>query len=54
MVPPLINSGIAEQVQGMSDECQAGGYAMLLVQGEFTPEDEERAIRTLLGWRPAG
>ncbi|MBA3325828.1 MAG: LacI family DNA-binding transcriptional regulator [Rhodobacteraceae bacterium] len=54
VVPPLINSGIAEQVQGMSDECQAGGYAMLLVQGEFTPEDEERAIRTLLGWRPSG
>ena len=54
VVSPLINSGIAEQVQGMSDECQAGGYAMLLVQGEFTPEDEERAIRTLLGWRPAG
>jgi LacI family gluconate utilization system Gnt-I transcriptional repressor len=54
VVPPLINSGIAEQVQGMSDECQHGGYAMLLAQGEFTPEAEERSIRTLLGWRPAG
>ena len=54
VVPPLINSGIAEQVQGMSDECQAGGYSMLLVQGEFTREGEETAIRTLLGWRPAG
>lgn len=54
VVPPLINSGIAEQVQGMSDECQQGGYSMLLVQGEFTQEDEERSIRTLLGWRPAG
>lgn len=54
VVPPLINSGIAEQVQGMSDECQSGGYSMLLVQGEFTQEDEERSIRTLLGWRPAG
>lgn len=54
VVPPLINSGIAEQVQGMSDECQLGGYSMLLVQGEFTQEDEERSIRTLLGWRPAG
>jgi LacI family gluconate utilization system Gnt-I transcriptional repressor len=54
VVPPLINSGIAEQVQGMSDECQQGGYSMLLVQGEFTLEAEEKSIRTLLGWRPAG
>ena len=54
VVPPLINSGIAEQVQGMSDECHESGYSMLLVQGEFTAEDEEEAIRTLLGWRPAG
>ena len=54
VVPPLINSGIAEQVQGMSDECHASGYSMLLVQGEFTVAAEEEAIRTLLGWRPAG
>jgi len=54
VVPPLINSGIAEQVQGMSDECHQSGYSMLLVQGEFTLEAEERSIRTLLGWRPAG
>jgi len=54
VVPPLINSGIAEQVQGMSDECHEGGYSMLLVQGEFTQAAEERAIRTLIGWRPAG
>lgn len=54
VVPPLINSGIADQVQGMSDECQEGGYSMLLVQGDFTPEAEETSIRTLLGWRPAG
>lgn len=54
VVPPLINSGIADQVQGMSDQCQEAGYSMLLVQGEFTPEAEETSIRTLLGWRPAG
>jgi len=54
VVPPLINSGIAEQVQGMSDECHEGGYSMLLVQGEFTQAAEERAIRTLIGWRPVG
>ncbi|MFO1143354.1 MAG: substrate-binding domain-containing protein [Amaricoccus sp.] len=54
VVPPLINSGIAEQVQGMSDACHEQGWSMLLVQGEFTADDEEMAIRTLLGWRPAG
>jgi len=54
VVPPLINSGIAEQVQGMSDECHENGYSMLLVQGEFEQQAEEKAIRTLIGWRPAG
>lgn len=54
VVPPLINSGIADQVQGMSEECQASGYSMLLMQGEFTLEAEEHSIRSLLGWRPAG
>jgi LacI family gluconate utilization system Gnt-I transcriptional repressor len=54
VVPPLLNSGIAEQVQGMSDECQEQGYSMILVQGEFTSEDEERSVRMLLSWRPAG
>jgi LacI family gluconate utilization system Gnt-I transcriptional repressor len=54
MVPPLINSGIAEQVQGMSDACHAAGYQLLLIQGDFTPEAEEAAIRAILGWQPAG
>jgi LacI family gluconate utilization system Gnt-I transcriptional repressor len=54
VVPTLINSGIAEQVQGMSDECQSSGYSMILVQGEFTAYAEEAAVRTILGWRPAG
>ncbi|HWJ75508.1 MAG TPA: LacI family DNA-binding transcriptional regulator [Kaistia sp.] len=54
MVPPLINSGIAEQVQGMSDACQASGHQLLLIQGDFAPGAEESAIRTLLGWQPAG
>src|SRR4029078_1727603 len=43
MVPPLINSGIAEQVQGMSDETHESGYQLLLMQGDFnsTPEENE-------------
>ena len=54
MVPPLINSGIAEQVQGMSDACREGGYQLLLVQGDFSVEAEDKAVRALLGWKPAG
>jgi len=54
VVPPLINSGIAEQVQGMSDMLGERGMQLLIAQGEFTPESEEALIRSLLGWRPAG
>ncbi len=54
IVPPLINSGIAEQVQGMAEECQRLGYAMMIIQGEFDKVSEENAVRTIMGWRPAG
>lgn len=54
VVPPLINSGIAEQVQGMGDACVEHDYQLLLVQGDFSAEAEARAISALLGWRPAG
>jgi LacI family gluconate utilization system Gnt-I transcriptional repressor len=54
VVPALINSGIAEQVQGMSDECHDNDYLLLLIQGDFTPDAEAKAIRALQGWRPAG
>lgn len=54
MVPPLINSGIAEQVQGMTDACHEAGYQLLLIQGDFDEQAEDRAIRSLLGWQPAG
>jgi LacI family gluconate utilization system Gnt-I transcriptional repressor len=54
IVPPLINSGIAEQVQGMSDAAHEAGYQLLLMQGDFDNVAEENAIRSLLGWQPAG
>lgn len=54
VVSPLSCSGVAEQVRGVSDACQAEGYSVLLVQAALTPEAEEQAVRTLLGWRPAG
>ena len=54
MVPPLINMGIAEQVQGMSDYLVEHGYQLMIAQGEFTAEIETAMVRSLLGWRPAG
>ena len=54
IVPPLINSGIAEQVQGMADACREHGYQLHLLQGNFTEPEEHTAIRALLGWQPAG
>ena len=54
MVPPLINSGIAEQVQGMADACRQNGYQLQLLQGDFTAAEEDAAVRALLGWQPAG
>lgn len=54
MVPPLINSGIAEQVQGMADACRENGYQLQLLQGDFTAVEEDAAVRALLGWQPAG
>lgn len=54
VVPALINTGIAEQVQGMADACHENRYQLLLVQGEFTLRAEEEAIRSLVGWRPSG
>ena len=54
MVPPLINSGIAEQVQGMADACRENGFQLHLVQGDFSSTQEEATIRALLGWQPAG
>ena len=54
MVPPLINSGIAEQVQGMADACREAGYQLQLLQGDFSAAEEDAAVRALLGWQPAG
>ena len=48
VVPPLINSGIAEQVQGMSDACHERDMQLLLVQAGIEPA----RIRTT--WQPAG
>ena len=42
VVPPLINSGIAEQVQGMSDACHERDMQLLLVRVTFLPQRKDR------------
>jgi LacI family gluconate utilization system Gnt-I transcriptional repressor len=54
VAPPIINSGIAEQVQGMSDVFARGDYQLLVSPGELSGENEERQIMNILGWQPAG
>ncbi|MHA6732162.1 LacI family DNA-binding transcriptional regulator [Devosia sp. A369] len=54
VVPPIINTGIAEQVQGMSDMLTAHGYQLIVSPGELTSGQEEQRVLEILGWQPAG
>lgn len=54
VVPPIINSGIAEQVQGMSDVFSMSDYQLLLSPGDLSADNEERQIMRIQGWQPAG
>jgi LacI family gluconate utilization system Gnt-I transcriptional repressor len=54
VAPPIINSGIAEQVQGMSDVFSKSDFQLLVSPGDLSAENEERQIMRILGWQPAG
>ena len=54
VVPPIINTGVAEQVQGMSDMLTARGYQLIVSPGELTSDQEEQRVMEILGWQPAG
>lgn len=54
VAPPIINTGIAEQVQGMSDALSNSDYQLLVAPGELAGEHEERQVANMLGWQPAG
>jgi LacI family gluconate utilization system Gnt-I transcriptional repressor len=54
VAPPIINSGIAEQVQGMSDVFSRSDYQLLVSPGDLSAKNEERQIMNILGWQPAG
>lgn len=54
VVPPLINMGIAEQVQGMSDYLVEHGYQLMIAQGEFTAEIETAMVQFAAGLATGG
>lgn len=54
VAPPIINFGIAEQVQGMSDVFSTSDYQLLVSPGELSGDHEGRQVMNMLGWQPAG
>ncbi|MCZ8097015.1 MAG: LacI family DNA-binding transcriptional regulator [Burkholderiales bacterium] len=54
VAPPIINSGIAEQVQGMSDVFANSGYQLLVSPGDLSADNEKQQIISILGWQPVG
>lgn len=55
MVIPNISGLIfANTIQGISDTLSRHGYQLLLASSYFSADQEENAVRALLGWSPAG
>lgn len=54
MVVPNISGPIfAHTLEALSDRLAAAGYQLLLASSYFSQDNEERAVRAFLGWRPA-
>src|SRR3954452_3688442 len=52
LVPTIANSIFADTVQGLSDELEPLGYAVLLAQSRYDAAREDQMLATLLSWRP--
>src|SRR5438270_7063529 len=52
LVPTIANSIFADTVQGLSDELEPLGYAVILAQSRYDAAREDRMLRTLLSRRP--
>lgn len=54
MVIPNISGPIfANTIQSVSDILNQNGYQLMLASSYFSPEQEENAVRSFLGWSPA-
>lgn len=54
LVSDLRNPYFADVVEGVEAACESAGLQAILITGGRRPSTEERAIDTLLGFRPAG
>lgn len=52
LVPTIANSIFADTVQGLSDELEPLGYAVILAQSRYDAAREDQMLATLLSWRP--
>ncbi|MBV8923911.1 MAG: LacI family DNA-binding transcriptional regulator [Bradyrhizobium sp.] len=52
LVPTIANSIFADTVQGLSDELEPLGYAVILAQSRYDADREERVLSALLSRRP--
>lgn len=52
LVPTIANSIFADTVQGLSDELEPLGYAVILAQSRYDGAREERVLSALLSRRP--
>lgn len=52
LVPTIANSIFADTVQGLSDELEPLGYAVILAQSRYDAEREDRMLSALLSRRP--
>lgn len=53
VIPSLSNTVFNDVLRGIYDEAGAAGYKVLLVDTHYSPLEEERMVRTLLGQSPA-
>src|SRR6476469_4221529 len=52
LVPTIANSIFADTVQGLSDELEPLGYALILAQSRYDDAREDRMLSALLSRRP--
>lgn len=54
VIPSLNNSNFSETVQGLTAAVEAAGLQLLLAYSDYSIENEERLVKTLLMRRPEG
>jgi LacI family gluconate utilization system Gnt-I transcriptional repressor len=53
-IPSLSHSQFGITLQGLSEPLREAGYQLLIADCGYSPEEERRAVSTVLGYRPDG